>query len=216
MRLDKVWIDGFKNLKQLEVDFDENKLTTVVIGQNGAGKSNLIEAIVQIFRWIDLRRFETGFKPHFQYRVDYRIGSQQVSFSNRPNESAILVDGHKVSWKDFEKHKAKWFPDLVFGYYSGGSRRLESLFDSHQKRYYDAIKLEDSETACWHAQIERRLFYCRPIHGVMAALALFAFPDRKVTDQLKEKLGITGFHSLLMQLREPWFAKGKNRTSESI
>ena len=34
MRLDKVFIDGFKNLKQLTADFDENRLTTVVIGQN--------------------------------------------------------------------------------------------------------------------------------------------------------------------------------------
>ena len=55
MRLDKVYIDGFKNLKQLAVDFDESKLTTVLIGQNGAGKSNLIEAITQVFRWVDLR-----------------------------------------------------------------------------------------------------------------------------------------------------------------
>lgn len=50
MRLDKVYIDGFKNLRQLEVDFDESKLTTVLIGQNGAGKSNLIEALARIFR----------------------------------------------------------------------------------------------------------------------------------------------------------------------
>lgn len=61
MRLDKVYIDGFKNLKQLEVDFDETKLTTVLIGQNGAGKSNPIEAITQVFRWIDLRKHEPAF-----------------------------------------------------------------------------------------------------------------------------------------------------------
>ena len=45
MRLDKVYIDGFKNLKQLEVDFDETKLTTVLIGQNGAGKSTFSRLI---------------------------------------------------------------------------------------------------------------------------------------------------------------------------
>jgi predicted ATP-binding protein involved in virulence len=69
MRLDKVSIDGFKNVRGLELDFDERQLTTVLIGQNGAGKSNLIEAITQVFRWVDLRRNE----PRFRYRVTYRI-----------------------------------------------------------------------------------------------------------------------------------------------
>jgi ABC-type cobalamin/Fe3+-siderophores transport system ATPase subunit len=205
MRLDKVTIDGFKNLKQLEVDFDERRLTTVLIGQNGAGKSNLIEAITQVFRWVDLRRQE----PRFQYRVDYRISGARVSLSNMPGEPAIRVDGQEVKRTEFEKHMDRWFPDLVFGYYSGGSRRLESLFDSHQRRYYDAIKLEDDEKVFAKAQAERRLFYCRPIHGVLALLALFAFPERKVSDELASKLGITGFHSLLAHFREPWFARSK-------
>jgi predicted ATP-binding protein involved in virulence len=105
MRLDKVYIDGFKNLKQLEVDFDESRLTTVVIGQNGAGKSNLIEAITQVFRWIDLRRGDQKFKPRFTYRVDYRIKPRagdaaqaaRVTLSNVPGEPAISVDGKEVT-----------------------------------------------------------------------------------------------------------------------
>ena len=205
MRLDKVYIDGFKNLKQLEVDFDETKLTTVLIGQNGAGKSNLIEAITQVFRWVDLRKHE----PRFHYRINYRISGARVTLSNVPKEPAIKVDGKEVKRPEFEKRKTDWFPDLVFGYYSGGSRRLESLFDGHQKRYYDAIKLEDDAAAFTLAQSERRLFYCRPIHGVLALMALFAFPDKKVTAELSSKLGITGFHSLLSHFREPWFAKSK-------
>lgn len=215
MRLDKVYIDGFKNLNQLAVDFDEDKLTTVVIGQNGAGKSNLIEAITQVFRWIDLRRSE----PRFSYRVTYRIkpreqagqpsSAVQVTLSNVAGEPAILVDGKAVARAEFERNKTRWFPDLVFGYYSGGSRRLEALFDSHQRQYYNAIKLEKDKDRCAQALAERRLFYCRPIHGVLALLSLFAFPDPAVTKALSERLGITGFHSLLALFREPWYARNK-------
>ena len=220
MRLDKVYIDGFKNLRQLEVDFDESKLTTVLIGQNGAGKSNLIEAIAQVFRWVDLRRNE----PRFQYRVDYRIQPlgkvvpqpPRVTLSNVSGEPTIRVDGKEVKRTEFEKRKQEWFPDLVFGYYSGGSRRLESLFDSHQRRYYDAIKLEDSDKVFKAAQESRRLFYCRPIHGVLALMALFAFPDKTVQAELSSKLGITGFHSLLAHFREPWFAKGKKVGADDL
>lgn len=216
MRLDKVYIDGFKNLKQLEVEFDESQLTTVLIGQNGAGKSNLIEAITQVFRWVDMRRQA----PQFHYRVDYRIrpldGSLvdeplRVTLSNLPGEPELAVEGREVNRAEFERNKQQWFPDLVFGYYSGGSRRLEALFDAHQRRYYDNIKLEDDPVKCAAAQRERRLFYCRPIHGILALIALFAFPDARVSQELGLRLGIQGFHSLLAHLRQPWFAKAKRK-----
>ncbi len=220
MRLDKVYIDGFKNLKQLEVNFDERQLTTVLIGQNGAGKSNLIEAITQAFRWVDMRRNE----PRFRYRLEYRIQPQghtvpeppTVALSNVPGEPAISVNGQEIRRSEFEKRKTEWFPDLVFGYYSGGSRRLEALFDSHQRRYYDAIKVEEDQASVAQAQTARRLFYCRPIHGVLALMALFAFPDEQVTEELATKLGITGFHSLLGLFREPWFAKGKKTSAQDL
>lgn len=212
MRLDKVYIDGFKNLKQLIADFDESRLTTVVIGQNGAGKSNLIEAIISIFRWVDLRRNE----PRFHYRLDYRIDGAKVALSNLPDEPAIAVDGKAVTRTEFERRKSEWFPDLVFGYYSGGSRRLESLFDAHQRRYYDDIKLQEDPALVARAQADRRLFYCRPIHGVLALLAFFAFPEVKVSAELANKLGITGFHSMLGLFREPWFAKSKKTSAEDL
>lgn len=53
MRLDKLYIEDFKNLKQFSIDFDEREMTTVLIGHNGTGKSNLIEAIVTLFRDLD-------------------------------------------------------------------------------------------------------------------------------------------------------------------
>ncbi|MDD0811350.1 AAA family ATPase [Curvibacter sp. RS43] len=218
MRLDRVYIDGYKNLKGLDLDFDERQLTTVLIGQNGAGKSNLIEALVQVFRWVDMRRQA----PQFRYRVEYRIQPQnsnslvneplRITLSNWPGEPELAVEGRAVSRAEFERNKTNWFPDLVFGYYSGGSRRLESLFDAHQRRYYDAIKLEDDPALCADAQRERRLFYCRSIHGVLALIALFAFPDQRVTRELGERLGIQGFHSLLAHLRQPWFAKSKSKS----
>lgn len=214
MRLDKVYIDGFKNLKQLEVDFDETKLTTVLIGQNGAGKSNLIEAITHVFRSVDLRRHDPG----FSYRVDYRISGAKVTLSNVLGEPAIRVNGKEVKRTEFEKRKIEWFPDLVFGYYSGSSRRLESLFDTHQANYYKAIARNNDEAACYEALLARRLFYCRPVHAVLGLLALFAFPETKVGKELQAQLGITGFHSPLALFREPWYAKGgrKAKVDEAV
>lgn len=84
---------------------------------------------------------------------------------------------------------------------------MERLFDAHQRRYYDAVKLNDDADACRAALDARRLFYCRPIHGIFALLSFLAFPDEEVSALLSEKLNITGFHSALANFREPWFSK---------
>ena len=211
MRLDRVYIDGFKNLKQAEVDFDESRLTTVIIGQNGAGKSNLIEAIVQVFRFVDLNRES----PRFRYEIDYRLDGKKIRFSNRDGRAIITCNGEKISRAAFDKNKSNYFPDLVFGYYSGGSRRLEKLFDSHQRDYYDDIKLNDNKDECRIALENRRFFYCRPIHGVFAMLSFFAYPEKnrkKSITRLLKKLKVTEFHSALTIFRQPWFSQGSKKT----
>jgi ABC-type cobalamin/Fe3+-siderophores transport system ATPase subunit len=214
MRLDKVYIDGFKNLNDCRADFDENRLTTVVIGQNGAGKSNLIEAIVDIFRCVDVNQVPT---IRYRFEIEYRLnGDRHIKISNLNGKSAILCNGVAVSRAAFDREKSLYFPDLVFGYYSGGSRRLEGRFDSHQRRYYDVIKISDDLDACRKALMERRLFYCRPIHGNLALLSFFAHPRDHVAVLLKDKLGITGFHSSLTVFRQPWFSKvAKSNATEA-
>jgi AAA15 family ATPase/GTPase len=79
MKLDRIWIKDFKNLRELEVDFDEDQLITVVIGWNGAGKSNLIEALVIIFRDLDL-----GESPRFAYKLDYICRNNYIHIDADP------------------------------------------------------------------------------------------------------------------------------------
>ncbi|MES2572252.1 MAG: AAA family ATPase, partial [Verrucomicrobiota bacterium] len=212
MRLDRVYIDGFKNLKQAEVDFNESHLTAVIIGQNGAGKSNLIEAIVDVFRFTDLNR---GI-PRFRYVVEYRLEGKKIRLSNLSGHPEISCDGKTISRTAFEDDRTAYFPDLVFGYYSGASRRLEQLFDSHQRRYYDQIKREEDEYKCHQALLNRRLFYCRSVHGAFALAASFGFPSEKVTGLLVGKLKISGFHSALALLREPWFSKSGSASARTF
>lgn len=212
MRLDRVYIDGFKNLKQLEVDFDERQLTTVIIGQNGAGKSNLIEALARIFRHVDLRDQNLRFNYRVQYRIQPRTAKAGdlacVVLSNVPSEEPITVNGKKVSRAEFERNKFDWFPDMVFGYYSGNGRRLEQIFDKHQANYYRTVASNEDEAACFDALQARRLFYCRPLHGVFALLTQMVFSDAPTRKLLQETVKIKDFHSALCLFHEPWYAKG--------
>ncbi len=53
MKLRKLEISEFKNLRNFIIEFEQT-LTTVLLGQNGTGKSNLLEALIIIFRDLDL------------------------------------------------------------------------------------------------------------------------------------------------------------------
>lgn len=241
MRLLRVYIDGYRNLKNVTVDFDKDSLTTVVIGENGSGKSNLIEAIVEVFRAWALGQPSS---LSFSYGVFYEIrghrfelvgasGSPILRFENGDDAGSVQfpkATSPAYFWASLNKELAhaldlptkndfasmmdgSWIlPDLIFGYYSGSSRRLETLFDAHQSRYYGVINKERNAAEYETARTARRLFYCRPIHGVLALLSYLAKPgkDGDVKKLLTEKLGITGFHSALAHFKEPsWFPGSK-------
>ena len=83
MKVDKLHIRSkFKNLNDVKIDFDEDHLMTVVVGRNGSGKSNVLEALVAIFRNLDL-----GEEPPFSYHLVYRLGQP-----NKPNEPSKRWD----------------------------------------------------------------------------------------------------------------------------
>ena len=49
MRIRRLEVANFKNLRDFTISFDAESFTTVIVGENGAGKSNVLEALVIIF-----------------------------------------------------------------------------------------------------------------------------------------------------------------------
>src|SRR5215204_1390346 len=97
MKLDRLVIGSFKNLSGLSADFDEEQLTTVVVGKNGTGKSNLIEALVMIFRHLDLDE-----PPPFRYQIEYVCRDHKVHVDADPARSTrrvkVSVDGERLPY----------------------------------------------------------------------------------------------------------------------
>src|SRR6187551_2097264 len=85
MRLRDLWIGDFKNLRDVHIDFNEESPYTVLVGENGAGKSNLIEAIATIFRNLDLDE-----KSSLTYRIEYEVRNVR-----------IRIHAVKGEWPDF-------------------------------------------------------------------------------------------------------------------
>lgn len=214
MRIDKLWLERFKNLRDLKIDFDETELSTVLIGENGTGKSNVIEALATIFRDLDF-----GDVTEFNYAIKYECKGHRVEIDKLPSESeptalneahySIRIDGEPISRAAFQRSKDEFLPNHVFGYYSGVSRRLEALFDKHQERYYrEIIKPGVEKKIDPRSPDLRRLFYCRPSYGQFALLSYFAFENVEARRFLLRTMGIAGLDSALFVLRKPRWRKG--------
>ena len=201
MRIDNLWIGKFKNLVDFSIDFDETQLTSVLIGENGTGKSNIIEALITIFRNLDL-----GQPPAFPYKIKYQCRGRSIEIDAMPDSrkkySGVTVDGSRISFSRFLEGKRRYLPNYVFAYYSGVNRRIESLFDRHQRQFSEALLGGDRKPL-------RPLFLCRLEHSAFVLLAYFSFADNASHEFLRDYLGITGLESVLFVLHEPWWAKNR-------
>jgi AAA15 family ATPase/GTPase len=195
MRIDKVYIENFKNLIEFEIDLAEGFMETVLLGQNATGKSNLIEALVLIFKYLDLEGM-----PSFSYKIDYVCRGHKVKIEFDTKRS-FYIDGNKITIKDFYARKNEYLPKYVFTYYSGVSNRLEEHFNEHQKKFYDKIIKPNVDAA----EIEdlRKLFYVRLIHSYFVLLAFFSFEDNESSQFLKKYLNIDDLESILFVLKDP-------------
>ena len=55
-------VENFKNLKNIEINFNNNPNLTIIIGNNASGKSNILEAISAIFTEVYTRKRIQNFK----------------------------------------------------------------------------------------------------------------------------------------------------------
>jgi len=73
VKIDWLRLDNFKNLNDFEVDFSLKTERQVVIGRNGVGKSNILEAIAWIFRDLDLEE-----NSDFEYAMKFRCRGSYI------------------------------------------------------------------------------------------------------------------------------------------
>lgn len=214
MRIDKLYIEEYKNLKEFTVDFDQTKVKQVIVGRNGTGKSNLFEAIANIFKDLDLR-VPTG----FGYTLEYICNGILVKIENvletkdgkniykrkyavklkAKEEKKHLSEKYEIiKENEFYNYNKRLLPSYVFAYYSGIITRLNDIFKEHEKKYY-ADQIKGTE------QPLRPLFLARPHHSQFALLSFFAAEDPKARKFLENEFGITGIESVLFKLREPFW-----------
>ncbi|HEV7616180.1 MAG TPA: AAA family ATPase [Solirubrobacterales bacterium] len=220
MRLDELTIGSFKNLRDLRINFDEESPYTVLVGENGTGKSNLLEALTYIFRNLDL-----GLDAPFDFLLKYScrdseleirgVSGNPVVYRRRPMGNKTYERLTKRQFMAEDERGPLYRPAFVFGYYSGPGDRLASLYSKHQEQFYNWIirPPERRDRQISDPNILRRLFYAQDLHGQFALIAFFmesegdAAEDRRF---LQEHLSIDGLDSVLFALKQPPWQRPKS------
>jgi predicted ATPase len=241
MRLDKLTLGSakdspthqFKNLKNVTIDFDQDHWVTVVIGWNGTGKSNVLEALAIIYRDLIARKRS----PAFAFQLAYRMGAGEnlrhihidadPDREKEPFKIHVATDaqargegtltpfiegeapvsalrGKAIKLTAFLNADIEYLPRYVFSYYSGESPRMHEVFRPYLESYDS--KLRNGEDPGL-----KRLFYAMPVHSQFVLLAFLIQQSDVVRRFLDDHLGLDpdeGIESVLFVLRQPpWKSK---------
>jgi len=211
-----LYLKQYKNLNEFRVDF--NKPISVIIGRNGSGKSNILEAITEIFRNL----FYTESLPvPFPYVIEYVVGVSKISVSTHDGTYKIKIDDKDVELNEFQKISKTWvykkipeklegiLPDNILLYYSGQSTRIDYHFSKIEDDYQSALKNGFDMGF-------KPLFLFHPIHYKFILLGLFASKLDDIKKFLNEKFGITELVSFDLHLKRPDWSTGSKAKLETF
>jgi ABC-type lipoprotein export system ATPase subunit len=193
MKLRRLRVNNYKNLRQCEVDFSQSSLLTAIIGINGSGKSNLIEAILHILIGVYFRK-----RPEFDFSFEFEAQKRQVNIQADNGKYSIQVDGQFMSIKHFAARLRDgpaqvFYPELTFVYYSGECQRVRLLIKRYQRHLYQLTREENTDS-------HRPLFVeSTNQQAQIILLALFAHGH----GDFAKRLGLADVADVSITLRSP-------------
>ena len=166
MKLKKITFDSYKNLAK-EFSFEQANNYVALIGLNGSGKSNLLEAISLLFAHI--MGINSEF-PFAQYGITYDVRDHNVDIT----KGKSLANG-SISEDDL--------PSSLIACYSGEDNRL---WDSGFKRYY----VDFFNKAIKGGDYEPKILYVNKYCWKIAFLSLLFSEKEEVKSFIADKLHI--------------------------
>ncbi|WP_445174787.1 AAA family ATPase [Microcoleus sp.] len=132
MRLKSVYISQYKNLINFTLNFDGNSFIDVFVGKNGTGKSNLFEALIEIFRHI-YEYNKNKEELAFDYSITFVINGKETKIDYISGELKINGESRTTIRKNL-------LPDNVLIYYSGHNNTVANLVKKYEDKFRERIK----------------------------------------------------------------------------
>lgn len=186
MKLKKLNIKKYKNLIDFNVDFATGNGLSILIGNNGSGKSNVLEALSGIFH--DLFKEKPTRKLTCDYALEYTLN--EVDCKIEQKNGTLRCFGEKFKNRDsFIEENA---PNNIIGLYSGEEDRLwTSFYESYYKAYIRRIKTNQH-------QERMRLMLINKYYWNVALLTLLLSDNETLKPFIENDLNINSVSKIEM------------------
>ena len=228
MRLKSLYIRDYKILQDFSIDFTSN--LSVLIGENGSGKSSIIECLAYIFGHLHKYFVLNDKTAEFidGYKINYTINGLDVFIESHYKESTsntfdpiIRVNGDELSTSQLKKRyeDLSFLPSKVIISYSGITERLALLSDHFEQKFIKKIIRHNNPYSLKPLVLpeDNPFVYIKKEYVAFIILALFVLN----TDEANHLLSLLGIDingcTTTITLKKPGWAKNnKEETNQDM
>ena len=161
MKLKTLTIKKYKNLIDFKVDFETGKGLSILIGNNGSGKSNVLEALSGIFA----NAYSAKLLHKFIYSLTYEIKGKEVKLEQTIYRCQYYVDGKVIAINELIKQEL--LPTNVIALYSGEDKRW---WHNYYEPFY--LKFTRDINAGIGNNLSPKMYYINKYYWDIALLSL--------------------------------------------
>ena len=194
IRIIRLKIVNFKNIQGQTFDFSNHNGLTLLIGNNGSGKSNVLEFISRVFK--NLLGNATDFKSDFEMDWDTDGHHNEIKFYN-----GHLTEKHDGNPKSVMNQMD--YPKRVIAIYSGESERL---WNEYYKPVYNAfitnINQNQQQGGVNVNTVFPQLLYLNRFYWNIALLSLLCSDSPDIQAFVRDGLHVSSVEGVTIKFKE--------------
>lgn len=207
MRIKSLKVKDFYILKDFEINFNNN--LSVLIGENGSGKSTILELIADIFghlhKFFVLNDKRAAFVENYEIIYDYTKDNELYTIEIHSKQYVenptctfvpqIWINEEELSIAQIERKYGGmdlFLPSKTVLGYAGVSDHLKTLSEHFEEKYKTEIIKANNQYSLSPLNLpkNRPFIYIRPEHLSMLVLSLFFSDDKRDSDFILDYLGM--------------------------
>jgi len=141
MKLTQLQLENFRSYKKYSFDFPEDKRVTILVGSNGKGKTNFLEAIYLLALGRSFRTLQRD--DLVLWGEDYYRCKGKVTYSDEDNELEVFYSSNPVK-RNFKKNgtnlkNTEYIGNLLVVLFHPEDLNMLYLSPQYRRRYMDIL-----------------------------------------------------------------------------